>query len=64
MGNVNKTKFEGLKVAKPPIPLLRDFHDFAAPFFRQIQLLMLQNVKLRVARDLVLPRLMSGEIAV
>ncbi len=32
--------------------------------FRQVANLMEQNEKLRAARDLLLPRLMSGEIAV
>lgn len=32
--------------------------------FRQIANLMEQNEKLRAARDLLLPRLMSGELAV
>ena len=32
--------------------------------FRQREVLALQNQKLRTARDLLLPRLMSGEIAV
>jgi hypothetical protein len=30
----------------------------------QIQILKQQNEKLRAARDLLLPRLMSGEVAV
>jgi type I restriction enzyme S subunit len=32
--------------------------------FRQVRTLHSQNQKLRAARDLLLPRLMSGEIAV
>jgi type I restriction enzyme, S subunit len=62
MGNVNKKKFESLKVLKPSMPLLRDFHEFCNPLFQQIQVLCFQNQKLRAARDLLLPRLMSGEI--
>jgi type I restriction enzyme S subunit len=34
------------------------------PVFRQVADLLEQNQKLRAARDLLLPRLMSGEIAV
>jgi len=64
MGNVNKTKFEGLEVLKPATSLLREFHEFCAPLFRQIQLLSVQNLRLRTARDLLLPRLMNGEITV
>ena len=64
MGNVNKTKFEGLDILKPATPLLREFHEFCSPLFEQLEVLQLQNQKLRAARDLLLPRLMSGEIAV
>jgi len=64
MGNVNKTKFEGLKLLKPPMSFLCEFHEFCTPLFQQILVLQAQNQKLRAARDLLLPRLMSGEIAV
>jgi len=64
MGNVNKDKFENLKVLRPSMPLLRDFHEFCNPLFQQIQMLSIQNQGLRAARDLLLPRLMGGEIVV
>lgn len=51
-----------LLVPEPRMVLL--FDDFARPVFSQLENLMLQNQKLRAARDLLLPRLMSGEIAV
>lgn len=43
---------------------VRLFEDAIGPMFRQIANLMEQNQKLRSARDLLLPRLMSGEIVV
>jgi type I restriction enzyme S subunit len=43
---------------------VRLFEEAVAPTFRQVANLMEQNQKLRAARDLLLPRLMSGEIAV
>lgn len=48
----------------PPQTLLRAFDDFVRPLRQQITTLLIQNEKLRSARDLLLPRLMSGEIAV
>jgi len=42
--------------------ILCDLHEICAPMFRQILTLSLQNDKLRTARDLLLPRLMSGEV--
>ncbi len=44
--------------------LLTAFDEVVAPTFSQIHNLHQQNLKLRTARDLLLPRLMSGEIAV
>jgi type I restriction enzyme S subunit len=40
------------------------FEATVAPILNQVGNLMQQNQKLRAARDLLLPRLMSGEIAV
>lgn len=44
--------------------LIKRFEDFAAPAFEQINTLTQTNEKLRAARDLLLPQLISGEIAV
>ena len=45
--------------------ILRGFErDSADPTYRASEHLRCQNQKLRAARDLLLPRLMSGEIAV
>jgi type I restriction enzyme S subunit len=48
----------------PERRLVELFDETIAPMFRQIENLLKQNQKLRAARDLLLPRLMSGEIAV
>jgi type I restriction enzyme S subunit len=56
--------FERASIRVPRAPLLRAFKDFAEPLFDQSHNLKQQNQKLRVARDLLLPRLMSGEVAV
>lgn len=53
-----------VEVLIPPKSLLTAFDEFASDAFSQIKNLTLQNQKLRAARDLLLPRLMSGEIAV
>jgi type I restriction enzyme, S subunit len=53
-----------LQVLTPMKRLLRLFNDHADLFFRQIDNLRTQNLALAQARDLLLPRLMSGEIAV
>ena len=48
----------------PPNTLLELFEDATAPVLRQILLLNNQNQQLAQARDLLLPRLMNGEVAV
>jgi len=53
-----------VEILIPAAPLLRSFDEFASDVFVQIKNLTTQNQKLRVARDLLLPRLMSGELAV
>jgi len=61
---VQESCFEKFLVYVPPKTLLDAFTDFTRPAFRQIQTLHMQNQKLQQARDLLLPRLMNGEIAV
>ena len=56
--------FKRITLLVPEPRMVRLFDDFAKPVFSQLENLMLQNQKLRAARDLLLPRLMSGEIAV
>lgn len=53
-----------VEVLVPPKNLLTAFDEFTTPLFEQIENLKQQTQKLRAARDLLLPRLMSGEIAV
>lgn len=48
----------------PPESLVREFLDIVEPFHAQMQALEQINERLSAARDLLLPRLMSGEIAV
>lgn len=51
-------------ILMPPHTLLEQFETFAEPLYEQVSNLTGQNQKLRAARDLLLPRLMSGELAV
>ncbi len=64
MPNVNKSKFESMPLIIPNKELLIQFHEFAKPIFKQIQILAEMNTELIVTRDLLLPRLMSGAIAI
>jgi type I restriction enzyme, S subunit len=48
----------------PPHGLLNEFNGAVQSIIQQLKILTFQNQKLRAARDLLLPRLMSGEVAV
>ncbi|MDA8254889.1 MAG: restriction endonuclease subunit S [Betaproteobacteria bacterium] len=52
------------EIVMPSHTLLEQFELFAEPLYEQVTNLVAQNQKLRAARDLLLPRLMSGELAV
>jgi type I restriction enzyme S subunit len=60
----NKKELEGQLLVLPPNALLREFEDQGSQIDRQIENLTAQVDKLAQARDLLLPRLMNGEIAV
>ena len=64
MPNVNKSKFSGMDMLLPPDSLLESFHDMVAQSFIQMEKLIEMNTKLAQARDLLLPKLMNGEVAV
>lgn len=61
---VQESCFEKFLVLVPPKTLLDAFQGFARPIFHQIRILDSQLKKLRAARELLMPRLMSGEIQV
>ena len=53
-----------VEVLLPPADLMARFESFAVDVYDQIDTLGQQSRKLRTARDLLLPRLMSGELTV
>lgn len=62
--SVTKKEFSAQVLLEPPERLKRAFEEITVPCDEQIRALHLQNLQLRAARDLLLPCLMSGEIAV
>jgi len=62
--SVSKTDLERQELLTPSERLIRAFEEISWPIDRQIRVLWSQNAKLKEARDLLLPRLMSGDIAV
>lgn len=61
---LSKGAIEDLKMLVPPEPLMEEFETIVEPIFLQIVGLSKQNKKLEEARDLLLPRLMNGQIVV
>ncbi|OHC63133.1 MAG: hypothetical protein A2045_00840 [Rhodocyclales bacterium GWA2_65_20] len=61
---LSKGVFRELSVLWPGQALLAEHAIIIEPIIDQIQTLATMNSKLRVARDLLLPRLMSGELPV
>ena len=62
--HIRKSALTTVKTILPPPALLEQFDEFASVVYRQILNLRRQNSNLVRARDLLLPRLMSGEISV
>lgn len=56
--------FERAEILIPRAALVEAFNELAEPLLSQAHNLRLQNARLRAARDLLLPRLLSGEIPV
>ena len=54
--------FRRLPFIEPSESLIAGFNEFATPLLEQIDGLATQNRNLARARDLLLPRLMSGEL--
>ena len=56
--------FEKFRFAHPDAHTLRAFGEQVAPIFQEVQLYALKNENLRRTRDLLLPKLISGELDV
>jgi len=61
---VNTDCFSQFAVLLPPQDVLNQFASAASPLFSQVEQLTKQNAKLAQARDLLLPKLMSGQLDV
>ena len=61
---LNRNDVHRVEVLSPPSMLLRMFEDQSHDIVKQIEALTSMNLKLAAARDLLLPKLMNGEVAV
>ncbi len=62
--NISGKQIEGIELLIPDKKILNFYLDAADGIFQQRQNLLHQNVKLTQASDLLLPKLMNGEVAV
>ncbi len=62
--NISQTVIKGLEMLKPSEVIMEKFNEIVEPILEQIQLLQRKNHNLRETRDLLLPKLISGEIDV
>ena len=61
---VGAEEFENARVLLPKADLLRAFDELSAPMMRLVATLQRKNTNLRTTRDLLLPKLISGELDV
>ena len=64
MTNLSRGKFAALRIVFPVELLVEQFHDLIAPAFQSIRNLQQRNQTLHQNRDLLLPKLISGELDV
>jgi type I restriction enzyme, S subunit len=59
---ISRGVFKTIEFLQPPVNLVRRYEDVAAPMAEQALILQRQIQNLRRTRDLLLPRLLSGEL--
>ena len=62
--NANAKIISGATFLLPPVTIQKSFRDNIGPNYDQIELLQIQNQKLKAARNLLLPKLINGELPV
>jgi type I restriction enzyme S subunit len=61
---LSKKTFRALPVLWPTDALLKSYENKTYPLIQQVRLIKKQNQELAKARDLLLPKLMSGQLDV
>ena len=61
---INKSTFRDMEILIPTRTLLSQFQEFSYDTLKQTRILKKQAERAMAARDILLPRLMSGEITV
>ena len=61
---ISKGRFRKISIMVPTKTVLREFNDLAYQTRQQVRVLKRQQLALAPVRDLLLPKLMNGEVAV
>lgn len=62
--HINKEIVNDTKIVVPPMVVMKRFNEIVVPIFDLIASLFFKNATLRKTRDLLLPKLISGQISV
>ena len=62
--NISQQVIKKFQILKPTNEVMKAFNEVANPILETIQVLQQKNINLRKTRDLLLPRLISGQIDV
>ncbi len=62
--NISQQVIKALEILKPSNEVMINFNNLVEPLFKTIKILQHKNINLRRTRDLLLPKLISGEIDV
>jgi len=63
-GAINKSQFEALPIRRPAPEVIKAFEAVTFPLDERIKTNILESRTLAETRDLLLPKLMSGEVRV
>ena len=61
---LTKGTFKRMEILTPPTPLVQQFQKLVTPLFKAIETDLKANASLKATRDALLPRLISGKLAV
>ncbi|MES1978801.1 MAG: restriction endonuclease subunit S [Pseudomonadota bacterium] len=61
---LTKGTFKRMEILTPPKPLVQQFQKLVAPLFKAIETDLKVNESLKATRDALLPRLISGKLAI
>ncbi len=61
---LTKGTFKRMEILTPPQPLVQQFGQLCSPMLKSIEAMLKANANLKVTRDSLLPRLISGKLSV